>query len=182
MNVQIESQTRPMAFKQRLARAAASREPNAWHPSLIRCVRALSIGGEGNALIEIALVLPILLAVVTAIGAFGLAFNNELTLTSAVGAGAQQLQLVRTTTSNPCADVLSVIQAAAPNLQTANIGVSITMNGVTVTGGSCSGDQSDLIEGQPVTVLATYPCALAIFGTKFTNACQLAAKVTEYEY
>jgi Flp pilus assembly protein TadG len=137
---------------------------------------------EGSALVEIALTLPMLLAVVTAICAFGVGFNNELTLTSAVGAGAQELQLIRLTTSDPCADTLAAIEAAAPSLHGASINLKITMNVTTVTGSSCPGDESDLGPGDPVTVSATYPCALPIYGTAFSNACQLSAKVTEYEY
>jgi len=31
-------------------------------------------------------------------------------------------------------------------------------------------------------VTAKYPCALAIYATKFATGCQLSASVTEYEY
>ena len=166
-----------------LAHAATLRELHARRHSLIACARELLSGGsQGSVLVEIALVLPMLLAVLTAICAFGVAFNNALSLTSAVGLGAQQLQLIRTTTSDPCADTLSAIKAAAPSLQGSSINLSITMNGTTVTGSSCSGDQSDLVAGGPVTVSATYACALPIYGTTFSKACQLSAKVTEYEY
>jgi Flp pilus assembly protein TadG len=133
-------------------------------------------------LVEIALVLPILLAIVTAICAFGVAFNNQLTLTSAVGAGAQYLQLIRTSTTDPCASTLTAMENAAPNLTPSSISLTITMDGTTVTGDTCAGDQSDLVQGQPVTVSATYPCALPIYGSSFSTACQLSAKVTEYEY
>ncbi|MGO9338026.1 MAG: TadE family protein, partial [Terracidiphilus sp.] len=43
----------------------------------------LGIGERGSALVEMALALPILLVLITGICAFGVAFNNELTLTSA---------------------------------------------------------------------------------------------------
>jgi Flp pilus assembly protein TadG len=151
--------------------------------SIRQRVRTLLRGGEeGSALVEIALTMPMLLAVLTAICTFGVGFNNELTLTSAVGAGAQYLQLIRTTTSDPCADTLTAIENAAPNLTPSSITLSFNLNGTQVSGNSCSGDQSYLVEGEPVTVTAKYPCALSVYGTKFTNACQLSAKVTEYEY
>jgi Flp pilus assembly protein TadG len=167
-----------------LARAAAaSRKPHAWRRCLIPCVRALLGGGsQGVSLVEFALVLPVLLAVITGIFALGITFNNYLTLTSAVGAGAQQLQLIRTTTSDPCADTLSAIESAAPGLRGGSINLSITMNGSTFTGSSCSGDQSDLVAGQPVTVSATYACSLAIYGRALSNNCRLLANVTEFEY
>jgi Flp pilus assembly protein TadG len=151
--------------------------------SIGRRVRALlRKGEEGSALVEIALTLPMLLGVLTAICTFGVGFNNQLTLTSAVGAGAQHLALIRTTTSDPCADTLAAIEGAAPNLTPASISLSFSLNGTNVSGTSCTGDQQYLVQGEPVTVTAKYPCALAVYGTKFTNACQLTAKVTEYEY
>jgi Flp pilus assembly protein TadG len=151
--------------------------------SLFRRVGArLQSESEGNSLVEMALALPVFLAVVTGIFAFGIAFNNELTLSNAVGAGAQYLQLIRTSTTDPCADTLAAIQSAAPGLQGSSINLTFNFNGTSASGNSCAGDESELVQGAPVTVTATYPCTLSIYGTRFTSACQVAAKVTEYEY
>jgi Flp pilus assembly protein TadG len=150
--------------------------------SICRCAALLGKQSEGGALVEVALTFPLLLMVISGLCAFGLAFNNELTLTNAVGAGAQYLQLIRTTTTDPCADTLGAIEAAAPYLKASNITLTLNMNGATVTGGSCSGDQTDLVQGSAVTVTATYPCALPVYAMGFTQACQLTAKVSEYEY
>lgn len=138
-------------------------------------------GEVGSQLVELAVVMPILLALITGICSFGLAFNHELTLTNAVGAGGQYLQLIRTTTTDPCADTFSAIGNAAPGLTAGSISLSFNLNGTTVTGNSCPGDQSYLTSGAPVTVSATYPCSLSIVGSRF-SVCQLSAKVTEYEY
>lgn len=151
--------------------------------SVRRLVGALHRNDEdGSALVEIALTMPILLMVMTAICTFAIGFNNQLTLTSAVGSGAQYLQLIRTTTSDPCQDTLNAITAAAPSLTASSISLSFNLNGTQVSGSSCSGDQTYLTQGQPVTVTAKYPCALAIYATKFATGCQLSASVTEYEY
>jgi len=183
MKVQIDSHAPSTAIKRGLGGPADCRAPRGRRWSFNRGIRALLCGGsQGSALVEIALVLPMLLAIITAICAFGVAFNNQLTLTSAVGAGAQYLQLIRTTTTDPCADTLTAIENAAPNLTPASINLTFSLNGTSVSGQSCSGDQTDLVQGQPVTVTATYPCALPIYGTSFSTGCQLSAKVTEYEY
>jgi Flp pilus assembly protein TadG len=159
--------------------------------SIGRWVRALlHRNEEGSALVEIALVTPVLMAVVTGICSFAIGFNNQLTLTSAVGAGAQYLQLIRATTSDPCADTLTAIEAAAPSLQASGIKLSLAITSVTgtgttsttETGSSCPNGAALLTTQEPVTVSATYPCTLAIYGTTFTNKCQLSAKVSEYEY
>ena len=152
-----------------------------------RRMRAFLFGDEeGSSLIEIALTMPILLAVVTAICTFAVGFNNQLTLTSAVGTGAQYLQLIRTTTTDPCADTLNAIKSAAPSLNTASLNLTFNLNGTPVSGSSCPGDQKYLVQQEPITVSATYPCVLSImpmgYGTKFVSSCQLSAKVTEYEY
>lgn len=141
-------------------------------------------GEEGSALVEIALIMGPLLAAITAICAFGVAFSNQLALTSAVGSGAQYLQLIRTTTTDPCKDTLTAIENAAPNLTPASINITVTINGTapTQSNNSCSGAQSSLVQGEPVTVVAKDPCALPIYGTKFSTGCQLSAQVTEYEY
>jgi Flp pilus assembly protein TadG len=144
---------------------------------------------DGNSLVEFTLTLPILMAVLMAIFEFGIAFNNQLQLTQAVGAGAQYLQTIRSTTTDPCKDTLTVISGSAPTLVKANISLSLTMNGGSaVTGSTCSGQQSQLAQGTPVIVAATYPCNITIFGinigglSKRTFTCNLSAQVTEYEY
>ena len=74
-------------------------------------VRArLHFGDEkGGALVEFALVLPVLLLVVTAITTFGIALNNYLQLTEAVGIGGQVLSVSRGNTTDPCNIVSSAV-------------------------------------------------------------------------
>ena len=66
-------------------------------------------------------VLPILLAIVTGITSFGFAFNNYITLSSAVNVGARQLSILRGQTTDPCKDVSNTIAAASPLLKTASL-------------------------------------------------------------
>ena len=141
-------------------------------------------GEQGNALIETALVLPMLLGVVTAICGFGVGFNNQLTLTSAVGSSGQHLQLLRNTTTDPCLDTFTAIANAAPSLDSSKLTLTYSFNGTAVTPvlNSCAGSQPLLVSGQPVTVNAKYPCAPPIYGTTLSASCQLSATVTEYEY
>ena len=172
---------------------AAGQKPgmeNSERRSVLMRIRSFCLGQEeGNSLVEFTLTLPILMAVLVAIFQFGIAFNQQLQLTQAVGAGAQYLQTIRSTTTDPCKDTIGVIQGSAPTLNPSNISLKLTMNGGTpVTGSTCSGSQSQLAQGTPVIVNATYPCNITIFGInlgsltaqKFT--CSLQAQVTEYEY
>jgi Flp pilus assembly protein TadG len=145
--------------------------------------RALSRDEEGGALVEIALTVPVLLGVLTGIVTFGLAFSNQLTLTQAVGVAGQYLSESRDS-NDPCADTFNALKNAAPGLTAANINMTITINGTVKTGTTCTSAQTLLKQAQgfPVSVYATYPCSLAIYGRSFANNCQLTAKVTEYLY
>ena len=146
--------------------------------------RFLRLGGEeGNAIVEIALILPVFLAFVTGIGSFAIALGNQITLIQATGSGGQYLQQLRNSTTDPCKDTITAIENAAPNLASANITLTLTMNGNTpITGSSCSGKETQLVEGATVTVGTKYPCVLSVYGVKFASSCQLSAQVTEYEY
>ena len=141
-------------------------------------------GEEGGALVELAMTLPILLAILTGIVSFGIAFSNQLSLTQGVGTGAQYLQQIRTTTTDPCADTLNAITQSTPTLKKANITLTVNINGTNYSGSSCSGGASTLSQAQnkPVTVTAFYPCNLSIYGVSLSSSCKLGAQVTEYEY
>jgi Flp pilus assembly protein TadG len=154
-------------------------------------MKAFRYRDGGHAVLEFAFVLPMMMLVVTGLFSFGIALNNQLELTQAVGNGGQYLQLMQSITTDPCNDVANSIQKIATNLNAANINLTLTMsdnNGnSTVEQGaassfSCAGAQSNLVTGGSATVSATYPCALLVYGLNMGNTCQLSAQVTEYEY
>jgi Flp pilus assembly protein TadG len=139
---------------------------------------------DGAALVELAFVLPLFLLMMLGIFKFGMAISNQLTLTQAVGSSAQFLAQSRTTTTDPCLDTFTQLTNSALNLNSQSIGFTVTMNGVTpaMTGNSCSGKQTNLKQATPVTVKATYPCDLSVYGVNFAPSCTLSATVTEFEY
>jgi len=107
-------------------------------------------GGErGQAMVEFALVLPLLLAVVTAIAEFGIAFSNYLALVDAARAGAR-VAAVSADATNPAADTEAAIRAAASDLNQTNLVVPPP--------------QTTWSAGSPVTVTAKYPYKISIFG------------------
>lgn len=140
---------------------------------------------EGGALVESALVLPILLLIVTGIFTFGTALNNYMELTDAVGSGARQLAISRGYTLDPCATVVTAVHNAAPSLAQADMTFSFSLNGTAYTGTSCSstnttsGAPADLVQGQPAQVTVTYPCKLPVFGLTSGPACSVKAQTTE---
>jgi Flp pilus assembly protein TadG len=191
MKTEIDFDRITRSLRRAVNRAAIATEPHAEtrSPGLRR--RALLRSGEqGQAMVELALVLPAFLAILTAIFTFGIAFNNQQILISAVGSGGQYLMTRVSATADPCKDVMTAIEAAAPNFTAANIGLTLNINGTVETGQSCPGGVAAMSGAlnEPVTVTATYPCFLKImsmnpaFGSNFISNCQLSAKVTEYEW
>jgi Flp pilus assembly protein TadG len=125
-------------------------------------------------MVEFALVAPLLLALVFGIVQFGIAFNNYLTLTDAVRAGSRQGAVSRLT--DPAGEAVKRVRSAASDLPDAanNAGplvVSVTFKGVGGTPGVVE-------QGGDITVHATYPYSIDIFGIPVHNGT-LTSETTE---
>jgi len=142
-------------------------------------------GEEGGALVEMAMVLPMLMLIVTGIFAFGIALNNYLQLTDAVDTGARLLAISRGQTTDPCASVVSAIERGAPFLKPASLSFTFVLNGTSYSGTSCSssstttGAAGNLVQGTSAQVTVTYPCNLAVYGTNYAPHCTMVAQTTE---
>ena len=153
--------------------------------SLSKPLAALRLQEErGNALVEMAFVLPIMLMVVTGIFNFGLVLQHYLELTNAVSIGARQLSVSRSNTLDPCALVSNAVVGGSPTLNSSNLAFTVVMNGDTYTGTSCpaanytSGSAGDMKQGGSVKVTVTYPCNFQIYGHNY-GACTLVGQTTE---
>lgn len=136
---------------------------------------------QGNAIIETALSLPILLTVVTAIGQMGVLYNQQISLTQATTQGAQVLQTDRLSASgDPCADTFAAIKNFAPTLTSTNIAVTISINGTKLTKTSCAGQALSM--GDQVSVQSTYPYSLTIFGLPVSSGNFSTGTIAETEY
>ncbi len=149
------------------------------------CVRAAFRQETGQSLVEMAMVLPLLLLVVTGVLAFGLTFSNYITLTEATGVGARQLAISRGTTLDPCATVANAITAAAPLLQASNLSYTIVLNGTTYNTGSCpsqsttTGPSGNLQQASTAMVTVVYPCQLKVVGYDVVPGCTLTTQTAE---
>jgi Flp pilus assembly protein TadG len=136
-------------------------------------------------MVEMALVLPVLLLVVTGILTFGLAFNNYVMLTEATSVGARALAISRWQTTDPCATAAAAVYAAAPLLASSKLSFTFVLNGTTYTGASCSSGSSttgaagNLVQGNNAVLTVTYPCSLAVYGANYAPSCSLQAQMTE---
>jgi Flp pilus assembly protein TadG len=186
MKIVVDLHRQVVALRRDLSRAAALEKMRAVKSCPVgRRLRAsIFCAEEGQTLVEMAIALPVLLLLLTGTFSFGIAFTNKLTLTQAVGVGANYLQTIRTTTSDPCRDAFTAITNAAPFLDPTKVNVTVTINGSTPaqTGNTCSGSQSLLAPQVPVIVLASYPCNLGVYGMTFGSGCVFYAQETVYEY
>jgi Flp pilus assembly protein TadG len=117
---------------------------------------------SGQALVEFALVLPLLLIVVTAIVQLGLTFNNYLDLTDAVRAGARVAAVSRSV-PDPNTAAASAIRRAANGLTQQKLDVTV---------------DSTWQPGADVTVTGKYPYTLTIFGIP-VHSGSLTSSTTE---
>ena len=134
---------------------------------------------NGQALIEFALSLPILLLVLFGLCTFGIGFSNYLMLEDATNVGARQLAISRSQTNDPCATVSSSVFAAAPNLTKANLAFTYVVNGTPFAGTSCTPATSSMVQGATAKVTVTYPCSLASYRWNFGSVCSLTASTAE---
>lgn len=124
---------------------------------------------DGNAILEFALIAPMMLALLVGIVWLGVLLNNYITLTDAVSQGARafaEATGVSGTPVNgdPCTYAITVMNADAKSLKTANITytISYTPEGGTATAETapCTGIFSGMQEGDTVTIQATYPALM----------------------
>jgi Flp pilus assembly protein TadG len=107
-----------------------------------------SRGEEGQALVEFALVVPILLLILFGIVQFGIAFRDSIALTDAVRTGARKATVSRNL-PNRVPATESAVHSAASDLDSAKVKVTVL---------------SSWAPGDDVTVSATYPYDINILG------------------
>ena len=110
---------------------------------------AIKTNEKGQTMVEMAIVLPVLLVILIGIVQFGIAFNNYLTLTDAARAGARKAVV-----SHSASTCISQVRASASDLKQSDLTVG------------CS---SSWQHGDDVTVTATYPYSLNVFGVVVAN-------------
>lgn len=99
-------------------------------PCLLR--HTFAFRTEGGALVEMALVVPLMLTLITGMASFGIALNNYLLLSHASAVGARYIAVnqgnfTNGATTNPCAMAATQIQAAATGIAASQLSYSITL-------------------------------------------------------
>lgn len=137
---------------------------------------------EGQAIVEFALVLPVLLLVLTAILQFGLMFNQYLSLTDAVRTGARTLALGRGL-SNPCDPAITqtVNSAVGTGLTASEVTPTLTSPDTCGTGTYPNRTSGSETQGNEATVSASYPYTVSVFGMPLFHLTLSATASDEIE-
>jgi Flp pilus assembly protein TadG len=105
---------------------------------------------QGQTMTEFALVLPVLCLLIFGVIQFGILFNNYVTLTDGVRAGARKAAVSRQA-GNPTGDAIAAVRNSAGGLDQSKLNVTVTPG-------------TPWQHGQEVTVSATYPYEVNLMG------------------
>jgi Flp pilus assembly protein TadG len=144
--------------------------------SRLRC--SVAEDSEGGALVEMAVTLPLVMLIMTGIFSFSTVLYQKLQLAEAVSNAGHYLATARGDT-DPCATAIAAVKSSVPGLAAKNITVTLTQNG-TALATSCptTSTSSTLVEGSNVTVLASYPTGLALYGSGYSSI-DLGSQISE---
>jgi len=157
-------------------------------PKVRKRNRALALfcgGDEGQAMNELAFVVPLLFMIITGLWSASLAMRNYEQLSEAVSVAARTLAASGGITLDPCATASTALYNAAPSLTQSEITLSYSLNGTSYSGTSCSssststGAAGNLATGDNATMTATYPCNITVYGVNIAPHCTFEAQTTE---
>jgi Flp pilus assembly protein TadG len=117
---------------------------------------------NGQTMTEFALVLPLLALLLFGVIQFGIAFNNYITLTDAVRAGARKGAVARHLT-DPEGNVDTAVRAAATDLKSSDLQVDV---------------ESTWQPGEDVRVSASYPYSINLLGVVVKSG-RMTSETTE---
>ena len=139
----------------------------------------------GSAMVEMALVLPIMLLMLTGTFSVSIALYQKLQLAEAMSSAGRFLASDRGA-ADPCADTVTKLDAASPGLASSKIGITISIDGAsygtntsTVSCTAAGGANNPLMPaGSVATIQTTYPCALSIYNIKGLS-CSIGEQIGE---
>jgi Flp pilus assembly protein TadG len=122
---------------------------------------------RGQAMVEFAIVAPILLLILMGIMQLGVVYNNWVTLTDAARAGARKAAVCRTgCTPDATTATVTAVKNSAANLNLASLGVTVT---------------STWLQGTDATVTATYPWSINVMGVVVGSGTMTATTTERVE-
>ena len=130
-------------------------------------MRRIKRSQEGQALVEFALVAPLLFLILFGIVQYGMAFKDSITLSDAVRTGARQATVSRNA-PDPIATTKASVIGAASDLDTSKLNVTVTA--------------PPWQPGATVTVTATYPYSINLLGIVVASGDLKSSTTERVEY
>jgi Flp pilus assembly protein TadG len=122
---------------------------------------------RGQAMVEFAIIVPILLTVLLGIMQLGVVYNNWVTLTDAARAGARKGAVCRSgCTPNAQTATVNAVKNSAANLNQSSLGVTVT---------------STWAQGADVRVEASYPWSVNVLGIVVASGTMRATTTERVE-
>lgn len=145
--------------------ARGTLEPGAerWWRGRIR--NWLRMGEEGNALVELAFVAPIMMVMLTGLASFAMALYSYQELGYAVSSAAQQVGAEQGLITDPCATLESDITSALPGWTVSKFTFTTTITNssgpntfgpLAGTAFTCTSGASDMTLNEPMSVTVSY--------------------------
>ena len=126
----------------------------------------LGAGEEGNALVELAFVAPIMMLMLTGLASFSMALYSYQQLGYAVSSAAQQVGAEQGLITDPCASLESAISGALPGWTISKFTYSATITDSSGTAHSfgptagasfsCTAGAGDMAQNEPMAVTVSY--------------------------
>jgi Flp pilus assembly protein TadG len=133
----------------------------------------------GIALVEFALILPLVCLLVFGIIAFGMALSNYVDLAEGVRAASRVLAQASAFPTQAYSNAQTYFASATANLNQANLTMTVTVNGTSCNSAAACDAALAAATGDPVTVTATYSLCIEVMGYNFLPSCQLTASTTQ---
>ncbi len=133
----------------------------------------------GSAVIEFALLAPVLFMLLIGMFQFGILINNYIQLTEAVRVGGRTLAISRGSTT-PIASTKAAVYASAPGLAQGSLDFYV----MSVGANSCAGNTTeatckgyfDASQGLQATLTVRYDaCSAIVYGTNYLPNCNLSS-------
>jgi Flp pilus assembly protein TadG len=125
------------------------------------------VGEEGSQLVEMAIVAPLLLIILTGMASFGMALYSQQQLGLAAAQAVQSVSIDATGISDPCATIESDVSNSLVGWNPASISYTLTIyttstasvssGTMTGTAFSCKSLTADLTKFQPIVLTLSYP-------------------------
>lgn len=165
-------------------RSEARRVLGGWRWNWARVCRTKPVpaGERGSATVELAMVMPVTLILLTGFLSFAVFINNDLELANATSIAGQYLSLNRGTTgaADPCKTTIQTFAQVAPYLQSTKLSFSFVFNGNSYPNATtCTAASAYMVQSATAQITVTYPCSLGIYGVNFAPTCALKSQVTE---